>query len=140
MAMVFRAERDLSNPQGDLPPNIGPGSYIGHSYLRAKPAAAPFNSQVTRSKPLKQDSAPGPGSYNVDFVSEGYPSLTHLGKKWFSSLRSPKLKSSKSLASSQSSPPSPGVFKIKLLWKLPGTLPNLFSPGAYESSLSTKPI
>lgn len=61
----------MSNAMKSLPENVGPGSYIAHSKYELKPHAAPFNGSVIRSKPLKKDNAPGPGSYNVEFIQEG---------------------------------------------------------------------
>lgn len=72
MAFVFQAERDINNISGSLPPNLGPGSYVELRKYEPRPHAAPFNTQVARGKPLKKSNSPGPGSYNVEFASEGY--------------------------------------------------------------------
>ncbi|CAD8090677.1 unnamed protein product [Paramecium sonneborni] len=71
MAFVYQAERDINNASGALPSNVGPGSYIENKKYEVRAHAAPFNTQVARSKPLKKSNSPGPGSYNVEFVTEG---------------------------------------------------------------------
>ncbi|CAD8106123.1 unnamed protein product [Paramecium sonneborni] len=71
MAFVFQAERNMLNKPSGAPPNVGPGSYLSHEQLKTKQGNAPFDTQVTRNQPIKQDNSPGPGSYNLQNEVQG---------------------------------------------------------------------
>ncbi|CAD8179473.1 unnamed protein product [Paramecium pentaurelia] len=71
MAFVFQAERDLNQSTTQVPANVGPGTYTLLKTQPARQQVVPFNTQTLRCKPIKQNSLPGPGSYNINFVNAG---------------------------------------------------------------------
>ncbi|CAD8187562.1 unnamed protein product [Paramecium octaurelia] len=71
MAFVFQAERNMVIKPSGAPPNVGPGSYLSHDQLKIKQGNAPFDTQVTRTQPIRQDNSPGPGSYNIQNDVQG---------------------------------------------------------------------
>ncbi|KAM3128072.1 hypothetical protein pb186bvf_019835 [Paramecium bursaria] len=125
MAFVYKAERDLTQKLNDLPPNLGPGAYKVDRGHESRPHVVPFNTQVLRSKPLKKDSSPGPGSYNTEFHQEGQKVVLQSGQSEVKILEIPKQQA---------------IFQSKTKRFIDQRNLEIPGPGAYEADPPTKPL
>lgn len=65
MAFVYRSKKTDIQPRLITTTDLGPGSYINHSYYDIKERIIPFNTTTKKQEIIKNDvkKTPGPGSY-----------------------------------------------------------------------------